>query len=167
VFVTRVLEQLELDDPQLSRWADAIAQWLPGFPDAARVRHIDELADAVATYICDVSVFHSADHHSYANIPLAELPWRLRVAPPNLEQPGALELGAIVTPEDSFRHQLCHAMFFAPVVIEPLRTVRYEFDRASLRTAAAELGQTMDALDHRFRGSGFPSSREIATSLQY
>jgi hypothetical protein len=166
-FVSRVLEQLDRDDPRVRNWADAICEWLPGFPDGEAIGHGDALAHAVTSYICDVSVFHSADHHSYAGIPLPEVPWRIRVPPPNLARPRTLELEALVSPEDSFRHQLCHAMFFAPVVIESLRGVRYDFGRPQLRTAHAEFQRTMDALDHRWAGSSFPSSREIATSLQY
>lgn len=166
-FVARVLAQLDPGDMYVRRWADAIGEWLPGFPDSTAIFRDDALSEAVASYICDVSVFHSADHHSYAAVPLSELPWRLRAPPPNIARPHSLELERLVSPEDFFRHQLCHAMFFVPVVIEPLRSARYEFVDARLRSAEAEFGGAMDALDRRCAGSGFPSSKQIAVSLQF
>jgi hypothetical protein len=162
---TRIAALVPRDDPYVRAWADHLHEWLPGFPAGDVIQREGTLARALASFICDVSVFHSADHHSYAAIPPAQIPLRLRAPPPDRRAPGALDPGALVWPEDHFRHLLCHAMFFAPVVIRSLRQVRYEI--AGAREALSSLRSGMDALDAKWAGSGFPASGQIACSIQY
>jgi len=57
----------------------------------------------VASTITAVSVFHSADHHSFAAVPLELLPWRLRRAPPGADDLRPLDLAELVSPEDHYR----------------------------------------------------------------
>lgn len=166
-FAGEALRALPADDPHVVAWADHIHRWVPGFPGGAAVLHGDTLARAVATYICSVSVFHSGDHHSYGAIPPAAIPWRLRVHPPSRQVPERVELDDLVTPEDHFRHLLCHAMFFVPVVRRSLDEVLYEFSERSAVRAAAGLRAAARQLDDKWRGSGFPTSVEIACSVQY
>ncbi|WP_106392233.1 hypothetical protein [Enhygromyxa salina] len=166
-FVAEVLDDLPADDEDVCRWADAIAPWVPGFPDGEAIRRGGALVDTVTTHLTRTSVFHTADHHSYAGIPINELPWRLRVPPPNVLRPAHVELDALCSVEDYFRHRLCHAMFFAPVVLEPLSRVRYGFHRPRLRAARREFVANMDELDSRWAGSTFPASAEISAGIQY
>jgi hypothetical protein len=81
--------------------------------------------------------------------------------------PERLDLDALVSPEDSYRQQLSHAMFYRPVLIKSLRAVRYGFHDPSLRGAAERAKRAMDGLDVRFQGSTFPSSRQIGASIHY
>jgi hypothetical protein len=58
-------------------------------------------------------------------------------------------------------------MFYRPVLLQSLHAVRYDFDERSLRHAARRARAAMDELDARFRGSTFPSSRQIGVSIHY
>ncbi|MFT3768340.1 MAG: hypothetical protein QM820_23060 [Minicystis sp.] len=167
-YVEEVIAGASADDDALRAWADHIAAWVPGFPGGAEIHDDGVLARALARYICTVTVFHTADHHSYANLPLETIPFRLRVAPPDRAPPPAtLDLDALVLPEDFYRHALSHGMFYAPVILEALRHVRPSFVETSRQAALARAKRAMDVLDARWQGSSFPSSREIGASLHY
>lgn len=149
-------------DPAVARWADAVARWVPGFPDGREVFEGDALGRAVGRYLATTTVLHSADHHSYAAIPIEYLPMRIRAS-----ASGALDPSALVRAEDFFRHVLCHAMFFKPVVVESLDEVRYDFREGRAREAARAFRGERERLDALWAGSGFPASYEIASSIQY
>jgi hypothetical protein len=165
--VSAVVREIPPNDPHVQAWAAHIAPWLPGFPGPSQIAEGDTLARAVTTYICSVSVFHSGDHHAYSAIPLQEIPWRLRVPSPDREAPAELDLARLVSPEDFFRHQLCHAMFFVPVIRRPISAVRYRFRDARSIAAAKQHRRDMAELDARWSGTAFPRSTEIACSIQY
>ncbi len=164
--VSAVCDEVPGDDPVVRRWADRIHAWLPSFPDGGRIFEPGELARAVSIFIATVSVFHTADHHSYANIDIRKMPFRLRVPPPSAE-PTRFTSEALVSREDFLRHQLCHAMFFAPVIITRLSDVRYRVGRPAGRAAEQRFRDRMCALDTKWEGRGFPASHQIASSLQY
>jgi hypothetical protein len=140
---------------------------VPGFPTGEEVMKGDTLARVVATYICSVSVFHSGDHFSYAAIPPAAIPWRLRLPPPSIRVPDRIDPDQLVSPEDHFRHLLCHAMFFVPVVRRSLDEVRYEFSDPAARAAVEGLRTRLARLDAKWSGSGFPTSKQAACSVHY
>lgn len=165
-FVARVTRNIPREDPVVTRWAEHIHTWLPSFPSGAEIHRGEALAEAVTSYLSAITVFHTADHHSYAGIPLAEMPWRLR-RPPEVRGLTRLALDELVSSEDFLRHQLCHAMFFKPFLLRSLREVSYRFAPGALFDAARDFTAAMQALDDRWRGSTFPSSQEIACSLQY
>lgn len=166
-FAAEMLARVPRDDAKVSAWADHIAAWLPGFPDGRAIRQEAELARAVALYLCTVSTFHTADHHSFAALPLERMPWRLRARMPASGPVNALDPDALVSPEDSFRHTMGHAMFFRPAVITSLRDIAYPSADARERRAVTRWEATMDALDARWAGSGFPGSHEIASGVHY
>lgn len=151
----------------MSSWADAISEWVPGFPDARTIFHKDRLGHAVARYLADVTVLHSADHYSYSAIPIEYLPMRIRVPSPDLTPPSALNLDDLVNTEDFFRHLLCHRMFFKPVVVQSLDEVRYDFPSEASQKAVREFRKEWIKLDKRWQASGFPASYKIASSIQY
>jgi hypothetical protein len=91
----------------------------------------------------------------------------LRVPSPDVEVPQALNLSAYISVEDFFRQQLCYPMFFKPVAVRTLSEVRYGFTDARARAAEETFRQDMKKLDARWASSTFPSSTEIASSLQY
>ena len=162
-----VLAHVPADDPLVLQWAEAIHAWLPSFPDADEIVRPGVLARAVTYFILAGSVFHTGDHHSYSSIPLERIPWRLRRGPLVAGESGPLELDALVTVEDFFRHQLCHAMFFAPAVLRSLREVRWRFNDSALQGAVRAFRKRMDELDRCWQGSNFPQSHQIASSAQY
>lgn len=166
-FVGEVVSRLPEDDAHLGPWADAVHVWLPDFPDAEAARHRPTLARALALYIFTVSVCHTGDHHSYAGIPLEEIPMRLRQAPPQAGAACALDLDSLVTPEDALRHRLCHPMFFAPCIVSSLASVDYAFEDPGAAAAARAFRAGFEALDAAWAGSTFPASGQIAASVQY
>jgi hypothetical protein len=166
-FVSAVVATVPHNDPFVIAWADQIAKWIPGFPDGSAIFSGDALTRALTNYICAVSIFHTGDHHSFAGIPLNELPWRLRVPSPDVETPKALKLNAYISVEDFFRQQLCHAMFFKPVSVHTLNEVHYGFADPRARAAEETFRQDMKTLDERWANSTYPSSAQIAVSLQY
>ncbi len=166
-FTRKIAGTLELLDPQITQWADAISAWVTGFPDGDAIWDHDVLARTLATIIATVSVFHTGDHHSYSRIPLKYLPWRLRHQPPDDSGPNAIDLETLVLPEDHFRAILAHILFFKPVIREKLSSVQYPFRLAEARDAADEFVEGMAALDRTWGRYGFAKSSEIATSIQY
>lgn len=166
-FVGELLHDLRADDPLVQRWANEIARWVDGFPDGARIRRQGQLVRAVALHLACVTVFHTADHHSFADLPLTQVPLRLRVAPPNAGRVVGGDLQRLVSREDFFRHYLCHAMFFQPVIIQPLLRTHYDFRSDAARAAVARFRRQCRTLDRRWAASPFPVSEDIANSIQY
>jgi hypothetical protein len=166
-FARKVVATLEPGDLDVTRWADAISPWVPGFPDGATIWGDDALAHTVATVIATVSVFHTADHHSYSKIPLKYLPWRLRHQPPDASEPKALDLESLLLPEDHFRAILTHRMYFKPVIRSKLCSVRYLFGSPTAREAATQFIEGMSKLDRTWAPHGFATSEEIAASVQF
>ena len=165
-FAHAALASVPAGDAVVRRWADHVAAWLPGFPSGEAIFEGRTLARAVASYLCAVTTFHTGDHHSYATIALEKVPWRLRVPFPVSGELRSFDPDALVSPEDVFRAHLAHAMFFKPAVITSLRDARYDLDARGMR-AVRDFHAHMDALDRRWQGTTFPSSYEIASSLQY
>jgi len=153
--------------PSIVRWADEISQWVPGFPDGRAIFSDDNLVKAITTYIVSGSVFHTADHFSYARIPLDSVPWRLRREPIQEGDATPLDLEALVSPEDFFRHQLAWHLFFKPFVIRAFRQIRWGFRDQRHRRHVKDFVLAFEAIDRAWDGSGFPTSSQIATSPQY
>jgi hypothetical protein len=166
-FAAEALARVDARDPVVRAWADHIAEWLPGFPDGNAIAEGDALSRAVATYLACVTTFHTADHHSFANIALEKMPWRIRKPFPQEGSAPAYDLDTLVTPEDSFRARLAHSMFFRPAVITSLRDITYNFSHPDERAAALRWQATMSALDAQWQGSGFPRADEIASGVHY
>src|SRR6185503_4398063 len=102
-FATLVTRRIPAGDPDVVRWADAIRDWVPGFPDGRRIFVDDCLGRAVGRYLATITVLHSADHYSYSAIPIEYLPMRIRVPSPD-EHPGQVGIADLVSAEDFFRH---------------------------------------------------------------
>ena len=166
-FVKEITRLIPKNDPYVVRWANAISEWLPDFPIGAHIFKDDILTQAIASYICTVSVFHTGDHFSYSMIPFHYAPLRLRIPAPDQELPLDSDMASWVHAEDYFRHKLCHAMFFRPVVLRSLQDAHYQFRTPQSRQAKKAFYKAIGQLDEAWHGSTFPSSHEIAVSLQY
>lgn len=166
-FVKEITQLIPKNDPYVMRWANAISEWLPDFPTGANIFKDDILTQVVSSYICTVSIFHTGDHYSYAMIPYQYAPLRLRVPAPDRALPSESDMANWVYAEDYFRHKLCHAMFFRPVVLRSLQDANYQFRTAQTRQAMKAFYDAVANLDQAWRGSTFPNSHEIAVSLQY
>ena len=165
-FAHAALASVKAGDAVVRRWADQITAWLPGFPSGEAIFEGRALARSVASYLCAVTTFHTGDHHSYATIAMEKMPWRLRAPFATRAAPGSFDPDALVSPEDTFRAHLAYALFFKPAVITSLRDARYDLDARGMR-AVRDFHARMDTLDRRWQGTSFPSSYEIASSLQY
>ncbi len=165
--VSTVVAGIPKGDPYVRAWADALAGHVPGFPDGEAIFAGDALARAVTSYIFTVTVHHAGDHHSYATIPVEESPLRLRVPPPDRRTPRPWRRADLQTREDYFRHQLARPMYFAPVNMETIDQVVFGFQSREYKDAVRLFRARMVEIDGRWAGSRFPSSREIACSIQY
>jgi hypothetical protein len=166
-FVRQVCRAVRPGDPLVERWADAISAHVPGFPDRRTIWVRDTLARALATFICNVSVVHSADHHSYAAIPINKIPLRLRCPPPR--EPGGrpLDRARLVRWEDLFRQRMAWEMYFKPTTVRRLMDVRYSFTTRRLCKAAARFRRQLVRLDARLPARRIIPLDEIATSIQF
>jgi len=100
-FVSGVVEHMsDTDWREIGYWAEHISEWLPGFPDRedllgadGKTRNPKRLAEALAYFIWNASVRHSADHQTLhamidggvANgktVKPSPVPFLLRVKPP-------------------------------------------------------------------------------------
>lgn len=166
-FVEKVVKTVPARDPHLAKWADAISSQIPGFPDATVLFQGDNLTRALTSYICNVSVVHSADHGAYARIPIHEVPLRLRILPPTLQQKlKPSDLTRLTTREDAFRHYMAHQMYFRPHTLQKLEDVSYPFNEPKLIKAANAFRQSLVDSDVCEETHYAPLS-EIATSIQY
>lgn len=166
-FTRKIVATLDSGDPDVTRWADAAAQWVEGFPDGTEIWRGDVLAETLATIIATVSVFHTADHDSYSRIPIEQMPFRLRQPPPDEAGPQQLDLTKLVLPEDYFRHYLASRLYFKPVIRTKLSAVKYAFRSTEARSAAEDFVSGMDSLDQIWGARGYATSDRIATSVQY
>lgn len=165
--VRQVVRAITPRDPHVSRWAGEIASHVPGFPDGRRIWCGENLVQAVTTFVADVSVEHSADHHGYASVPPHVMPLRLRREPPRTKDCAPVDRRALVYWEDLFRQYMAHEMYFKPTAVRPLAGVRYRFAPRELAWAAERFRADLRAVDARWAGKGFIPLEEIATSIQF
>lgn len=161
-----VLADITPQDRHVAAWADHIADFVPGFPDSSAIFEGDTLAEAVSTWMRNVTVFHTADHHSYSNIPLQWAPLRLRHPSPH-PQMGRVDLDALVSREDYLRHVLANELFFKPTVVFRLSEVQYKVAPGAPQQAVDHFWQEVARLDERWADSHFPTSDQIGASIHY
>jgi hypothetical protein len=165
-FVTRVLRAVRPGDPKVTRWADEIARHVPGFPDGRAVLHGAVLADAVTTFIANVSVVHSADHESYGAIPVNVMPLRLR-RPPPVQAGGTLDRRRLVRWEDAFRQHMAREMYFKATPVKRLVDATYSFETRALGRAVAAFKSDLALHDERHGDPRFIALERIASSIQF
>lgn len=164
-FVKRVVADIDDGDPAVRRWADEIAKYVPGFPNGRQIFEGDTLAQAVTTYIHNVSVVHSADHHAYAVLPVNKVPLRMRVpAPSRKKKP---ELDKALRRTDVFRHRMARQMYFKTITLNALQHTRYDFSQPELQAAATDFQQSVRALAASLPGREYIPLDRIATSIQF
>lgn len=166
-FTKRITAKIKKGDIYVEKWADHIHKWLPCFPNGKEIFEEGKLAWATAIYIATVSVFHTADHYSYTEIPIKYIPLRLRQPGPHIKRPEKLDRKKLVSREDFFRHQLGNAMFFKPVVLASLDKIRYYFRDPELKQAEMEFIEGFKDIDQRWKSTTLPVSTKIPVSLQY
>lgn len=166
-FVAQVVERVKPDDRRLARWADEIARHVRGFPDGASIRENHNLVRALTTFITNVSVLHSADHHSFATIPVNKAPLRLRQPPPGPDHRGPLDRRKLIEWEDLFRHRMASEMYFKSSPVVKLEDAEYDFTQLSLRLAAERFHRALRVLDRNLPGPCFAPLDQLASSIQF
>ncbi len=171
-FARSWLKDFDLDEPT-RKWADSIAGFIEGFPKAeALERDPDLLRQAVATFIHNVSIVHSADHIVYARESIRKVPLRLRVPPPTAAESDRtalqpLDRSQLVRRGDLFRHRMARKMYFQPNTVVRLTDVRYEEKTREERLAATDFFRSMRLLDRESSMNRFVPLDDLASSIQY
>jgi hypothetical protein len=162
-----VAARIPANDAAFDAWATAIGGFLPGFPSADALRD-RELAGRVLTRIIwSASVGHAADHHDYGKIPIDEIPFRLRVPPPQRRDEAAPPLPRVRRRADAFRHEMARAMFFQEVTIVPLPSVRYAFAAPELQGEARAMIARLHETDRTLPVRRFVPLDKIPASVQF
>jgi hypothetical protein len=161
-------------DEATVKWADAIAGFVPGFPDATKLRESpDLLAQAAATFIHNVSIVHSADHIVYARESVRKVPLRLRALPPRTPEDNEqahlekLDRGALVRRGDIFRHLMARKMYFGSNTIRKLVDIKYDCRAREEQLASSEFFRAMRLLDRKPEMQKFVRLEGLASSIQY
>lgn len=176
-FVAQVIPHLMAAPPGsdtlafVSLWADHVAQWVPGFPDADQIWEGETLIDTVATVIWNVSAAHAADHETLHNMPTDEIPFRLRVPPPTSRDMPAYEQKRLNNWWDIFQAWLTDKLFYQPHNQSWLKDVDYGFAEPELQRLNQQFRQDLRATENRLRDQGrvpiFAPLDDIAASIQY
>jgi len=165
--VAEVVDSGAGPDPDLCAWGDAISAWLPGFPSGVELTSTERLGRVLTRIVWACSVGHAADHYDYGLLPIEEVPFRLRVAPPR-SRDWSLPTGIpLATPRDAFRHEMARAMFFQEVTIAPLVEVQYSFRDPRLARAGAALLDRLQEVDRTLPVRRFVPLERIPVSVQF
>lgn len=156
------------NDVYVERWAAYISTHVYGFPDGKQIFQPGTLAQALAIYMWDVTVSHSADHYSFANdiapkvmgpakTPLAA--WKfLRIrhfAPPKSKNDGASvqKVGDVCDPDDLQRAEMAQQMFFKSSTIPPnLIDTGYAFTTPELLAAQGKFHKELQDVAAQAKG---------------
>ena len=153
-FVRTVVATIHSEEEHyyIRRWAQYIADWLPGFPNGEQIMERDahgdpKLVDAVTTYIWDVAIAHSLEHRSFGAIGPHRTSFRVRVPPPDSTGAPAYRRSQILSGWDMFKSTLAFEMFFKPHNVELLKDVRYAFTDPLLIAAASQFKTDLAATE--------------------
>ena len=164
-FCRAVAAAVPARDPILAAWGAALHEVLPGFPTVAELRDREVLARALAGFVHTVSVWHSADHHTFGEYPVNQVPQRLRVPPPKGGDP-SVPLERWVRAVDIVRQELARRLFYQAHTVRSILEVDYGFAEPELERAVAEFHRELRACDQRQAVRFIPLDR-IACSLQF
>lgn len=109
----------------LKRWADRVSRIIRGFPSGKEVtRSTDVLIDTLTTIAVTVSIDHSSQHYTYAQIPSTGKPWRIRSRVP-LNANDAIHLSSMNWYVDAFQEEAANRVFFNVDPASQLIHVKY------------------------------------------
>ena len=166
-FVERVIDQLPSDDANIKLWAKHISLYVPGFPDEEAIQTKHTLVRVLTSFIMNASIIHSADHYSLANIPINEIPLRIRTKMPRNWKEFELDLTEVNTKQDLFRYFMAHEMYFKPSTLTRLDQVNYDFQTSELRRANFNFLAELWAVDRSLGKKQLIPLTDIACSIQY
>ncbi|MGD8999271.1 MAG: hypothetical protein PVF75_02565 [Granulosicoccaceae bacterium] len=140
---------------EIRRWADHVANWLPGFPDAG---HMDEdtLAKTLAIIIWNAAISHSADHATFHAMfdDYEPVPFILRTKPPEAGSNSAGKPICNITDTGSAR--LADQLFFQPHNTTLLIDCGYDFkpnyaDEGKKKSVSATLNKSISTFQAGLR----------------
>jgi hypothetical protein len=167
-FVSAVTSYIDVDDPVITYWSDAIAAWVTGFPPHQRLREGDTFARAIAYFIWDVTVAHSADHGAMGHYQQNIFPLRLRVPAPSSKTIPPINRRKLVTFGDTLRNRLCFKMYFGPPQgTQHLHDTWYGFGIAELDELNKRFLRELKRFDEGITGRRFIALKDIASSINF
>jgi hypothetical protein len=168
-FTARVAASIPADDTSVPAWAEAISEWLPGFPNAAEMQRDPEaLADVAAMVIWGTSVVHSTEHCGLVDdIPLDAIALRLRMMPPVSRVMPEFDRGALTTKIDMFRQRVAWEVLVRDRPATRLFDTDYDFPATELQTANKDFLLDLERMDQRLSVRPFIPLRRIARSIQF
>ncbi|WP_439855212.1 hypothetical protein [Pseudomonas yamanorum] len=167
-FVSAVTSYIDVDDPVITYWSDAIAAWVTGFPPHQRLRDGDTFARAIAYFIWDVTVAHSADHGAMGHYQQNIFPLRLRASAPSSKTLPPINRGKLVTFGDTLRNRLCFKMYFGPPQgTRHLHDTWYSFGIAELDELNKRFLRELKGFDEGITGRRFIALKDIASSINF
>ena len=172
-FAERILVDLtETEFFYLSKWADYITTWVPGFPKGPElVRDRQLLISTVAYYLFDVSVGHTVDHYDYGNMNIRKIPMRLRQAPPKNGEKITLSRKKLMTFWDFGKYEMARRLFFKESTKTRLIDSVYDFGRRNkdLQKVVVDFQNELRAVDKKLQADNaqFTPIDDIAASIQF
>ncbi|MGE4799664.1 hypothetical protein AB8989_04600 [Yersinia hibernica] len=167
-FVSGVVHHLSVNDPVIIYWSDAIAAWVRGFPNSQEIRQGDNLARAIAMFIWDVTVAHSADHGAMGQYQQNIFPLRLRVPPPASQSIPPINRRKMVTFDDTLRNRLAFEMYFGPPrSVEHLYNTWYGFDHPTLDQLNKLFLEQLAETEKNLTCREFIALKDIARSINF
>lgn len=172
-FTERVLVDLtETEFFYLSKWADYITTWVPGFPTGPElVRNRELLVSTVAYYLFDVTVGHTVDHYDYGNMNIRKIPMRLRQAPPKSGEKIRIDRKKLMTFWDFGKYEMARRLFFKESTKTRLIDSVYDFGRRNkdLQKVVLDFQNELRAVDKKLQADNaqFTPIDDIAASIQF
>lgn len=156
----------ESEHADIRKWANYIAQWLPGFPDGEKIFQGDNLSGTLAKVMWDLSVAHATDHHSYGTVPINRLPLRMRVPPPTTKS-DTFDPKKQAKFFDIFRYVLEWKLFFTDFTVTRLLDVDYDLPTPHLQKLQAQFLQDLVEVENHLKVKNYMALDRIAVSIQY
>ncbi|NWC95669.1 MULTISPECIES: hypothetical protein [unclassified Pseudomonas] len=167
-FVSAVVRHVDLDDPVVIYWSNAIAAWVTGFPAHERIREGDTFARAISYFIWDVTVAHSADHGAMGHYQQNIFPLRLRAPAPASKTLPPVNRRKLVTFGDTLRNRLCFKMYFGPPQgNEYLYDTWYDFGVPELDDINQTFWRDLKRFDEGITCRRFINLKDIARSINF
>lgn len=167
-FVEEILKDIKSDDRAVVNWANYISTHVPGFPNGDEIFKDKVLVDVVSYFIWDVTVAHSLDHYSYAQMNIRKVPLRIRHTAPNKDMTN-LDRRKLVNPVDQMKYRMAQKLFFGPSNVTRLFDTKYEFKEPYHSEKEKEFLNNLRELEEKLvkEGISYMPLKEIARSIQY
>lgn len=167
-FTRKVAEAIPEGEEYTRRWAAYISQWIPGFPDGDAIFEGNNLPEALAGIVWDLSIGHAVDHAAFSrDVSVEEKFLRIRIAPPESPNIAAADPSDVTTFWDRFKARVAHRVFFTPVTVTRLIDVNYNFEDPTLKAAGRQFIADLKDTDANLSVRRFIPLEEISASIQF